>query len=169
MEVVVWEAMEHAAESTIAVAAAAMLWSGADDHGVLAHIAGRDAWKMALARHIYANLVEKQPELADDDSYDALPPKSADFDLAALPARAVRKWASRVNAAGRDTQGEVDRLTDSCEQSGYEIVTSDKLLREKAKLAALQTIALWGRDPLQLEGIEASASAVTTDGVTVPA
>jgi hypothetical protein len=36
-----WDPLEMSAERTVAAAAAALMWCGADSQGVLAHIAGR--------------------------------------------------------------------------------------------------------------------------------
>jgi len=168
MDALSWDPLEMSAERTVAAAAAALMWCGEDSQGVLAHIAGRLAWKMALSRRIHMDLVDKQPELVGMP-YGDQPVESADVDLTALPAWAARKWAARVHIAVSEAEYEVNRLTDACERTGYHFLTSDRLCREKAKLAALQTIALWGADPLNLEEIEAAAIGVTTDGITVPA
>jgi hypothetical protein len=126
---------------------------------------------MACSRVIHDNLMKEHPEHIGQPYRDEppMPSKEGDISLAAMPAWQTPKWAARVRAAVGEAEREVDRLTDACDRSGYHFLTSDRLRREKAKLAALQTIALWGDYPLHLEEIEAAASAVTTDGITVPA
>ena len=53
--------LERAAEATIAAAAAALLWGGADGHGVLAHVAGLNTWRMAASRRVHLYLVQTVP------------------------------------------------------------------------------------------------------------
>jgi hypothetical protein len=164
--------MQVAAERTIEAAAAALLWCGPDSRGVLAHIAGRSAWMMASARSVQISVVEAHPETFGecyDDQAVKLAVEFPDFDLAAMPAWAAREWAAQVRAATAEAQHEIGRLTDAYEPRVYGLLAQDRVLREKVKLAALQTIALWGNDPLNLEHIEAAASAVTTEGIEVPA
>jgi hypothetical protein len=159
--------MQVAAERTIEAAAAALLWCGPDRHGVLAHIAGRSAWMMASARTTQISLVTIHPEIYgecyDDQAGDL------NFDLAAMPAWAAREWAARVRAATAEAEHEIGRLADADEPRVYGLLAQDRVSRETVKLAALQTIALWGNDPLSLEEIGAAASVVTTDGIEVPA
>jgi hypothetical protein len=159
--------MQVAAERTIEAAAAALLWCGPDGHGVLAHIAGRSAWMMASARTTQISLVEIHPEIYgecyDDQAGDL------NFDLAAMPAWAAREWAALVRAATGEAEHEIGRLAGADEPRVYGLLAQDRVCRERVKLAALQTIALWGNDPLSLEEIEAAASLVTTDGIEVPA
>jgi hypothetical protein len=164
--------MQVAAEQTIEAAAAALLWCGPDGHGVLAHIASRSAWMMATARTAQISVLEMHPEISGecyDDQAAKLAAEYPDFDLAAMPAWAAREWAARVRAATAEAQHEIGRLTDAHEPRVYGLLAQDRVRRERVKLAALQTIALWGNDPLDLEAIETAASAVTTDGIEVPA
>jgi hypothetical protein len=168
MDVMSFDPLELAAESTIAAAAAAMLWCGEDRHGVLAHIAGRSAWKMATSRRVQMYVVETHPECVGE-CYDDQVVQPSEFDMAAMPAWGARKWAARVAAAVCECERKVGRLTEASERRGESPLALGTLRCERTKLAALQTIALWGRDPLPQEQIEAAARAVTTDGIEVPA
>ena len=168
MDVMSFDPLEVAAEGMIAAAAAAMLWCGEDRHGVLAHIAGRSAWKMAMSRRVQMYVVETHPE-AVGEPYDDQVCEPSEFDMAAMPAWGARKWAARVKAAVCECERKVTGLTAACERSGYSPLALTALRNERTKLAALQTIALWGCDPLPQEQIEVAARAVTTDGIEIQA
>ena len=145
MDALSWDPLEMSAERTVAAAAAALMWCGEDSQGVLAHIAGRLAWKMALSRRIHMDLVERSRS-----SWGALgdqPVESADVDLTALPAWAARKWAARVHIAVSEAENEVSRLTDACERTGDHFLTSDRLRQGEGEIGCAADDRAMGRRP----------------------
>lgn len=167
MDAVSMDPLEAAAEATIAAAAAALLWGGDDGHGVLAHIAGLTAWRMAASRQVHLYLVQTAPDHVGQPYDDQLAGPSAQFCLAALPAWAARRWAARVSTAVGEAEEKLDRLAGQCARIGCGARAVRKLHQEKTKLTALQTIALWGRDGVDVQRIVATARLVTTDATEV--
>ncbi|WP_373145946.1 hypothetical protein [Mycobacterium marinum] len=124
---------------------------------------------MALSRKVNIYLVEARPESVREPYDDQPVSGPEEFCLAALPAWAARKWATRVKAAVCEAELELARITDACERMGVGMLAEIKIRRDRTKLAALQTIALWGADCLSLEQIKTAAAAVTAIGLEAPA
>ena len=96
--------LELAAEQTIEAAAAALLWTGEDSHGVLGRVAGASAARMAESRCAYALFRAARREVAakDQQAFDEDLGNwvvAGSFEVAALPAVASPRWAESVAAA----------------------------------------------------------------------
>jgi hypothetical protein len=161
-------ALEQAAEWTIAAAAAALLWCGEDGQGILAHVAGSTPTKMASSRIAAAYTKRAFPEYAEIPLDEDIANCSESLDLAALPATVAPQWAARVREAMSDTQRRL------CGATWYGGSPSEPVVEsEKRKRGALQIISMWGVDCLPtdllcVDAIEATARAVTQEGLWVP-
>lgn len=150
MKEVDWEALMRAAEQTISAAAAAVLWTGDDSHGVLAHVAGATVEKMAGTRAGYT--------MACQEGYgDKMlsPDLWSDFEVAALPAAATPAWAESISAALREA------VADRGRTSHPDAAVRVRAMRGVNRSHALWVCSLWGQDLLPLNLIEYGAGLVS--------
>lgn len=147
-----WSRLEQAAEITISAAAAAMMWAGADERGVLARVAAANAGDMLISRMVAESLASSGSRRAftpaEEDSFEATP----GYVLAALPAWLAPQWAATVRGAFSDS---IRR----CEETRH----TDQGTAEATRKSALETILQWTESSLPLLRIEmASRVAVST-------
>lgn len=136
--------LELAAEQTIEAAAAALLWTGEDSHGVLGRVAGASAARMAESRCAYALFRAARREVAakDQQAFDEDLGKwvvAGSFDVAALPAVASPRWAESVAAALFEAAGLINSSDSAVEL---------RALKGSMRCTALTVCSYWGQDPL---------------------
>jgi len=150
-----WAALERAAEQTIAAAAAAVLWAGEDNHGVLAHVAAATAAKMAESRVGYAMVHASPPEGWDEEMTRGL---LSAFEEAALPADAVPAWTASVSAAMEEALQDRDSSTcidDHGRRTQHaDPATSLRAAHGLVRFQALWMCSMWGQEPLPFNLIE---------------
>lgn len=135
--------LAHAAEQTIAAAAAALLWAGEDSHGVLAHVAAADPWVMVGTRLVYERLAAEStvPDVVVRlrEEYRTT---TTTIEVAALPWLVAPAWTSRVSAAlsharqptapydpgARAAQATVSSAILACRQWGEHPLNIDRIM-----------------------------------------
>lgn len=138
-------ALVGAAEATISAAAAALVWSTGDAHGVLAHVAAADPTLMAGTRLVYERLAAGRTirdvtvNLCED--YRTAPRPLE--EVAALPWLVAPEWNSQVVAALR-----AHKLIE-----GFDRAAQAARAEQSVVDWAIQTCHQWCRDPLPLDRI----------------
>lgn len=152
------EQLEQAAEQTIEVAAAAMLWAGQDSRGVLEHVARASAARMAQSRRGYAFLQSCRLNFAADEqrAFDESLSNivlSTDFEVAALPAAAAPPWTEAVCAAMNEALDDNRDITMQRNDAAVRL----RALHVSVRYHALMVCSYWGQDPLPINEIETGA------------
>lgn len=148
-----WGRLEQAAEVTISAATAALMWSGADERGVLARVAAANAADMLVSRMVAESLACRGSRRAFTPAEEATFEAAPGYVLAALPAWLAPEWAATVRAAFIDSL----RWREEARYTGQWTAAAQQK-------SALETILQWTEDdPLPLHRIEiASRVAVST-------
>lgn len=163
MSDVVTEQLERAAEQTIAAAAAAVLWAGEDSQGVLRHVAGLAAARMAADRHAYNSIIElgraAAPTYAGGaefaESFRLGHAASPFLEPSVLPEGAAPQWSARVEAALSEAFD--DRAGGMCsDDRGRSVSHPDPAVQVRSvhgsvRVYALLLCKLWGCDPLPFQ------------------
>jgi hypothetical protein len=156
--------LELAAEQTIEAAAAALLWTGPDSHGVLERVAGMSAARMAESRCAYALFRAARREVAakDQQAFDEDLGNwvvAGSFEVAALPAAASPRWAESVAGALFESGGLINSSDSAVEL---------RALKGSMRCIALAVCSYWCTDRVRLRG--ASLPALEFEAVAlVPA
>ncbi len=146
-----WVGVEQAAEQTIAAAAAVLLWDGGDSAGVLAHVAGTTATRMAMSRRGYELVCAVCPPdgFVDDELLHAL---GGAFEVAALPAPAASDWARLMSVAMFDAMDDGGESNTSAAIRARSMPYRHTAVAVRpapgsARLQALWVCSLWRRNP----------------------
>jgi hypothetical protein len=151
--------LELAAAQTIEAATAALLWADQDSRGVLEHVAGASAARMAESRSAYAFIQAARREVAAEDQQafdENLRNWMAvgSFEVADLPAPAVPAWTKSVTAAMAEAAGWINR-------SAADSAGQPRALKGSMRCIALAVCSYWGQDPLPLNVIDVGARIVS--------
>jgi hypothetical protein len=159
------EQLEVAAEQTIAAATAAVLWAGEDSQGVLRHVAGLVAARMAADRHAYTSIIECGRTAAPThagaeefaEGFRLTHAASPFLEPSVLPEGAAPEWFARVEAALSEAFD--DREGGMCNDRGPSVPHPDPAVRVRAvhgsvRVYALLLCKLWGCEPLPFNQIE---------------
>lgn len=157
-----WVGVEQAAEQTIAAAAAVLLWDGGDSAGVLAHVAGTTATRMAMSRRGYELVCAVCPDgFVDDELLHAL----GAFEVAALPAPAASDWARLMSVAMFDAMDDGESNTSAAIRARSmpyrHTAVAVRPAPGSARLQALWVCSLWRRNPLPVDLIERGSRLVS--------
>jgi hypothetical protein len=165
------EQLGRTAEQTIAAAASALLWAGADSYGVLEHVAGASAARMVESRCAYAlyetarrrDVAAVGEQALDEDLINFV--AAGDFEVAALPARVVSQWTEAMRAAlseafadreagnfGNDPRNLTGRV---------DAAMSRRALHGSVRGHALSVCSWWGLDPVLVNEIETMSRIVS--------
>jgi hypothetical protein len=136
----------QAAQATINAAAAALVWSTADPHGVLAHVAGADPALMATTRLTYERTAATIAAVAATrcrgyaELQQLYRTTDAPFEVAALPWTVAPDWSSRIRRAlirsppqgaydprASAARSVVDDALHACRQWGEEQLDTDRV------------------------------------------
>jgi hypothetical protein len=152
-------ALERAAQQTIETAAAALLWPGDDNYGVLAHVAAADPAIMAYTRRICDEAMIDKDLLPNMAHALRLVSPVYGFELAALPESVASHWAATVREAWQASHRELDRDLPSkeipAEACAWRPEDPAQHRRNVLKSHALWACSLWSRERLQVNAIEA--------------
>ncbi|ORA75237.1 hypothetical protein BST28_22120 [Mycolicibacter kumamotonensis] len=167
------EQLEVAAEQTIAAATAAVLWAGEDSQGVLRHVAGLVAARMAADRHAYTSIIECGRTAAPThagaeefaEGFRLTHAASPFLEPSVLPEGAAPQWFERVEAALNEALAD-QRADTYSDDRGRSVPHPDPAVRVRAvhgsvRVYALLLCKLWGCDPLPLRDIEHLAYVVS--------
>lgn len=160
------EQLEVAAEQTIAAATAAVLWAGEDSQGVLRHVAGLVAARMAADRHAYTSIIERGRAAAPTyagaeefaEGFRLTHAASPFFEPSVLPEGAAPQWFARVEAALSeafdDREGGMCSVDRGCSVPHPDPAVRVRAVHGSVRYHALLLCTLWGCDPLPFTQIE---------------